>query len=350
MDAVRERPPAATRTAVDAAAAAFIEDARASGIGASDFWTGYAAAMLVGLGRGAAAVPLIEARERTDDVYWRLRFAWLFARAGLRDKAAAALAGVSRRDLDVFWWPMAAAVASSVGDAAAAAAWLDRAEPMAAAQGTDELRLCLFRTNLAIGRIEAAVRQFDALTDANEARQAGTRLGMVAALLRAGETSAARELLRRIRPEPASSPTLAEILWRLGDREPGEAMARRIVRENWDSYYALGGIARTLFAIGQGGEAEAALARWAELRPGATRHLDYLANLAFDAGRLDLAARWFSAFLATKPYDDIFRGRHAYARLPAAVRETGVFGAPADQALIFQSYQSFYYPQGPQIR
>ena len=332
------------RQDVQALAGSFATEA-APEVAGSDYWTGYAAAILAGLHANDAAPAIIERRlEQSRNPYWRLRYGWLLARLGRADAAVRVVSRISRDALDVFWWPMAAAV-SGAGD------WLDAAAKLAAEQGTDELRHCLFRVNARLGRRDAAAAQFAALADADETRRASSRLNLIAFLLRLGpENRDAAESLLRTLASPPVSPLAAEVHYRLGDRAQAADMLRQLRQTSWDSYYALAGIARAYLAIGADGEAETCMNRSVELRPDNVRHFDFLAHMCFDAGRFPLAARWFDGVLAGKPYDDVFRGRAAYARLSPAVRDSRVFGAPEDQALVFQTYQSFYYPDGPQIR
>lgn len=353
MDAGDRQPLDRVRRDVADLGARLVEEARATDFAASDYWTGYAAAILVGLGQGEQAKPLLVARAaQSDHAYWRLRFAWLLARAGAAPEARQILKTVRRDDLDVFWWPSVAGTTHALGETSEAASWLDAASGHAGEQGTDELRHCLFRMNVRCGRLDVAARLFDELADVDAARRAGNRLGLVACLLRMnpGEQERARALLGRIMPIPAPSPALAEVLHRLGDHARASEMAHSLMQAGWDSYYTLGGVARALLAMGDDAEAERCMIRSVELRPGAVRHFDFLANVSFEAGHFALAARWFAELLTGKPYDDLYRGRAAFARLPAAARESGAFGSGDDQAMIFQTYQSFYYPEGPQIR
>ncbi|MCA3266336.1 MAG: hypothetical protein ING19_09720 [Azospirillum sp.] len=96
--------------------------------------------------------------------------------------------------------------------------------------------------------------------------------------------------------------------------------------------------------------AAACIGRSLELRRNAIRHLEYLAGVCLDNRRYAMAAPLLSKIVEQKPYDHVADGCLAFATMPERTRESGVYGTNADIKVLFQSYQSFYYPEGPQIR
>jgi hypothetical protein len=253
-------------------------------------------------------------------------------------------------EVDVFWWPMAAVVRAELGDRAEAHTMLEHARGLAVDQGTDELKHILFRVSARLGRDEALLPLLASLSDSNAPRRASAAASLVRSLLRMRPEAAdlARTLNAGLPRD--DSPAHAEIAYRLGDAAGARAMLDRLLVRNWDSYYALGGIIPALLATGAIEEARRTMERSVVLRPGSIRHYEFLAGACFAAGVFADAAHWCDEVVALKPYDQVYRGLAAYARLRGHVRDGGAFGTPSDQPLIFQTYQSFYYPDGPQIR
>jgi tetratricopeptide (TPR) repeat protein len=321
-----------------------------SALALSDYWTGYAASIAVALGDKNLVKEIIDRRAKSENSYWRIRFAWLLSRADDIDGTRLLLDGTPVDSIDVFWWPMIAVLRNHLGDREQAEFLLDQAARRADKEKSDELRHVLFRVNARIGRIQTLPSLYESLSDQYDARRLQNQLTLLRGLLRVrpDERTLVRAFLSKIDPKPSAP--FAEIEFRLGNVEHAHITLSKLIEASWDSYYALGGLIGTLFAIGDDVAAERCMQRSVMLRPDATRHFEFLGQACFAAGRYAAAVRWFDQLLSRKPYDIVHRGFREYANLPESVRAARQFGGAEDQQMIYQNYQSFYYPDGPQIR
>ncbi|MCM0018591.1 MAG: putative sugar O-methyltransferase [Tagaea sp.] len=312
---------------------------------ASDHWAAHFAAIAAALGDADFAVELLTARAGSRNPPWRLRFAWIARRAGLIALESEFLARVAASDLDPAWRPALAVALHRAGETAEAKRILDAA--VAQAEDIETLRVA-YRVSAALGLPEACATIEARMAKLDPARHATSRLALANALLAKIPTATAG-----FAPDLAAgedSPAAVEFLARIGDRDGAVARAEARMTREWESYYSIGGLVRPLLIAGADGLAARCVDRSLALRREAIRHLEYLAGLCLDAERYAMATPLLAKIVARKPYDHVADGCLAFAAMPEGARRSGIYGSGEDLKVLFQTYQSFYYPEGPQIR
>jgi hypothetical protein len=222
---------------------------------------------------------------------------------------------------------------------------LDRAA--ARAEDIESLRVA-YRVEAARGRIDACARIQARMGVLDPARHAASRLALANALLAKAPVEATGFSVDLAADEV--SPAAIEFLARMGRTSEAIARAKAGMKRDWNSYYLVGGLVRPLLIAGDDDLAVECARRSLALRHNAIRHLEYLAGVCLECGRHAMAAPLLSAIVARKPYDHVADGNLAFAEMPAATRDSGIYGRDADLKVLFQTYQSFYFPEGPQIR
>jgi tetratricopeptide (TPR) repeat protein len=319
----------------------------AAGVAAgSDHWSAHFACMAAVLGDRASALASIDGRATDALPVWRVRFAWIARRAGAADVAERFIASVGAETLDPAWRPALAVGLHACGRSTEAAALLDSL--VDDAQETESL-FVLHRCYARIGRLESLARVEARLAAVAPARFAARRAEMAATLLAICPEARATVDLRIA--GGASTPAAIELLHRLGETAEARRRARAAARSGWDSYYALGGLIGPLLLVEDGdGIARECMDRSLALRRGAIRHLEFLAGRCLAYGRFPAAVEYLERIVAIKPYDHVAQGQHAYAALSAEARSRGTYGTPEDLPALFQTYQGFYFPEGPRVR
>jgi hypothetical protein len=142
----------------------------------------------------------------------------------------------------------------------------------------------------------------------------------------------------------------AALLIRTGRVEEGEVLMRPLVKNIWDSYYPLAGTGSLLYWCGCDEWAETCLERSLELRPGVSPHLFFTGYVRMMAGKWGKAAENMGQAAILQPNVIDLWGRAEYCRLSEAVRDSGVFGTPAEQDMIFMREQDYYHDINPRYK
>ncbi len=324
------------------AKAPFREAGAAAG---SDHWSAHFACIAAILGDGVTALRLIDDRGAEALAVWRLRFAWIAARAGSPQVAARWIDSVRPEELDPAWRPALAVGLHAVGRREDAAALLDVLLPEI--RDIEALRV-LHRCNARIGRLESLADVERVYATMARDRFTAAKIGLAATLLSISPD--ARTFVSPSVAGDSCEPAAIELLSRCG--ETGEALrrAQKSIEAGWDSYYALGGLVGPLFVANADDMAMACMTRSLALRKDAIRHLEFLSGVCLAHERFAPAAGVLRKIVARKPYDHVACGQLAYAEMADSRRDSGMYGTPKDLPALFQTYQGFYFPDGPRVR
>lgn len=307
----------------------------------SDYWSAYAAAILLSLGRErAGGGTLSKAIRRSDNQHWLVRFAHLAQAFGLDAVREQALAKLLKRKLDYFVdLKTTEILAAGRADEARG-----RLEASFAEAGADAVKLWpLARTAARAGLTALAER---AARAACEGGSDGS--DKLLGVLKCCPKGAPRPLLEELaRARDESSPFRGFILMELGELELGLELAKRALESAGDDYFRLGQLGRLLQSAGCDDLADRALERSLAARPKTFLHHDFVGDIYLSAGRFARARRQFEAALRLRPYPRHIQAKKLHCELPASLRESAVFGRPSGWSLVFQRRHDFYHDIGP---
>jgi putative sugar O-methyltransferase len=348
--AARAATPDEARRGV-AAAARLLPAAAAA---RSDYWSAHVAAVQLALGQGRAGALTLDAAVRaSQNHHWLVRFAYLASRFGLADAADRALARLDGRELDYFVALKAAELAAP-RDARKAAAALAALAPAA---GAESARLwSLARTAGRAGLADLAARTAARALALCPGTSAETVLGVLRSCAPGARSPELVALARGLerpaagRLEEDHAVFFGFVLAELGEAERGLALAEAALERFRDDYFRLGQLGRLLQGAGRDDLADRALARSLALRPGTFLHHDFVGDVYLGAKRYGPARRQFERALALRPYPRHIQAKRLYCSLPAALRDSGVFGRPSDWNLIFQRRHDFYHDIAPSTK
>ncbi|MDP6781563.1 MAG: putative sugar O-methyltransferase [Alphaproteobacteria bacterium] len=140
------------------------------------------------------------------------------------------------------------------------------------------------------------------------------------------------------------------LLIKAGWKKEGYVLLRPIIEGIWDKYYPLAASGKLLRWCGREEWADACLERSLQLRPGNYPHLHFMGNVRMEEGKWERAAELFGKAAIAQPNLLGLWGREAFCRLPEAIRGKKVFGAIAEQDMIFIQEQNHYHDINPRYK
>lgn len=319
----------------------------------SEYWSGYVACLLMVLGQPAPAKQvLLACAAGSANPYWLVRFSYLLSRFGDRAAAQALLRQVPQAEaLEYYLALKYAELEAACESLDAAGARLRRLEEA----HQDELpRLAaLARTAARTGALDVMARAFAQLWK----RFPEARIAQAWQMLRAASTGPSADAVRthlqqRFAHEPLEAVDLASagaygvLLVELGRQDEGRAAIAGALSDPSMDYYRLGHLARLLQQARLPALAGQCLERSVPLRPESALHFEFVADVYFAGQQYAPARAYYAKSLAIRPYLRHTQAKALYSALPEALRQSGVFGQPAELGLVFQRKQDFYHDIG----
>lgn len=326
-------------------------DARCTSAGASrsEYWTGYLASFLCGLGKNdMASATLEKAVRNATTLPWRMRFAKLAIMAGNQDLSRAILktspdtgAGGRTAYLDQL------DICCQLGDAMAAMpALLDAIDgPNASPAQLQQIALSLS----IIGDDAGVFRAFNRLISMKTQDATRKSLDLVR-MLGAGDLAdlsrqlwdASAYIRNHGTGDLAISISSAHAGWYAGDRVRAIDDLAQAREQAWDSYYDLGRLGAIYISLGDIVSGDKCLLRSIDLKPDNFMHYEFIGGVYLSHGYFDKAHGYFKQVQEMKPYLRHILARVAFCALPSHIRDNGVFGQASGLGMIYQQSQSYY--------
>ncbi len=320
-----------------------------AGTSHSEYWTGYLASFLCGLGRNdMAAASLEKAIRNATTLPWRVRFAKLAIMAGNQDLSRAIInaspvtgAGDRSAYLDQL------DICCQLGESAAAMpALLDAID----CPGMSPAQLQQIALSLSVIGDDAGVcRTFDRLVSLGTSDAIRKSLDLVRMLGADDLTDLSRQLwdaLADVRyrstGDLAISISSAHAGWYAGDRVRATDDLEQVRERAWDSYYDLGRLGAIYISLGDIGAGDKCLLRSIDLKPDNFMHYEFIGGIYLSHGHFDKAHGYFKRVQDMKPYLRHILARVAFCALPSHIRDAGIFGQAGWLGMIYQQSQSYY--------